>query len=169
MSKRALIFAAGVGIIIFASMSVSGRDRPAAAELNTSNRLVRGDFNNDGIVLFPTDVIPAARVAFGIDPPPQPLVIPLDADGYLAVHEQGVVDVNVVSLPPPTNGLEFKTVVVDIGSGALTPTGVQAAIDAAMPQLNGLGADGWTLVGPPDAPGCYTGCWITYTLQREVP
>jgi hypothetical protein len=111
MSKRALIFASVVGVIIFASMSVSGRDRPAAAELNTSNRLVRGDFNNDGIVLFPTDVIPAARVAFGIDPPPQPLVIPLDQDGYLAVHEQGVVDVNVLNssqLTAVASGVEVQ-------------------------------------------------------------
>jgi hypothetical protein len=89
----------------------------------TSNRLLRGDVDLDGEYTFLGDVLPVAEIAFGVTPAPAPFIIPLDENGHLAVHEQGVVEVRQASGPgtlrtifsgEPSGGEEFATEIVNV-------------------------------------------------------
>ena len=106
-------------------------------------------------------------------PPPGPQPVEeqnLDASGFIAVHEQGVADVNVLSLPSQVLGpLEFTHVIVRVttsGSVLDPTTGQPFDIDAT---LIGLSAQEWELVG---IDTLYLGSAsgnVIYTLSRPAP
>ena len=94
----------------------------------------------------------------------------LDGSGFMAVHEQGIADVNVVSMPSQDLGpLEFTHLQVSLCS---SPTGfcVPGASDSVDVDgiLTGLSSQGWRLVETNSgAPG--GSLLLLYTLSRPVP
>jgi hypothetical protein len=99
-------------------------------------------------------VLSAAGVALGgsLDPPGPP------------APTGPIVAQLIPETPPP---FVFTTVVANCGSGS--QTGVDAAAASAATQLNVLGADRWSLVGPPEISfGAGGQCSLTYTLQRRL-
>ena len=94
----------------------------------------------------------------------------VDASGFIAVHEQGVADVNVVSMPSQDPGpLEFTHVIAKlcVSESALCIEGT-GAVPNVNEQLTSLSAQGWKLVevtsasfGPADK--------VIFTLSRPVP
>ncbi len=112
---------------------------------------------------------------FEAEAKPPPEVQPVeeqnvDGSGFIAVHEQGVADVNVVSMPSQDPGpLEFTHVIAKlcVSESALCIEGT-GAVPNVNEQLTSLSAQGWKLVevtsasfGPADK--------VIFTLSRPVP
>jgi hypothetical protein len=82
----------------------------------------------------------------------------------------GPIQVQVV--PGIASASEYTTVIVGCGDGSTF--GQQVGATSAIAQLNGLGANGWSLVGPPDVSVVTTDtlpagrCTMTYTLHRAA-
>lgn len=88
---------------------------------------------------------------------------PLDPPGPPA--PTGPIQVQIVTTTPAAS--EFTTVVIDCNS-VPSPPNVRAALLGGIGQLNGLGAAGWQLVGPPTLNITGSGCVAVYTLQKAA-
>ena len=90
----------------------------------------------------------------------------LDGSGFIAVHEQGVADVNVVSV---TSGLmEYTHLYIKVqsnGSVEAPPTG-SIDLDA---ELTALGAQGWNIASTESWVEPDTVARVLYTLTRPAP
>ena len=95
----------------------------------------------------------------------------LDGSGLIAVHEQGVADVNVVSMPPQDSGpFEFTDVIA-----RLCDSESQLCIEKVPPipgdvsaELTTLSSQGWELVSVTSA-NFGVGDKVIFTLSRPVP
>ena len=104
----------------------------------------------------------------------------LDASGSIAVHEQGVADVNVVSMPSLDSGpQEFTHVIAklcspsDSGGGTTGFCGFGDAPATTTPldvnaELTALSAQGWSLTTVIEATKGATD-FVVYTLSRPAP
>jgi hypothetical protein len=119
-------------------------------------------------------------------PPPQDQTVReqnVDGNGHIAVHEQGVADVKVVSLPSATGRLiEFGRQTLEPGVASYLSPMVDVSdcglldVMAAMPFVPGMSVsamlwtspDGTTRIEMPN-PGCYVGgSWGQYSLYCRV-
>lgn len=106
-------------------------------------------------------------------PPPGPQAVEeqnVDASGFIAVHEQGVADVNVVSMPSldpgPQEFTHFTVSVNPNGTVRDPSTSELFDIDAT---LIGLSAQQWELVGIDTLPYPASSTIVIYTLSRPAP
>ena len=112
-------------------------------------------------------------------PPPGPQPVEeqnLDGSGFIAVHEQGVADVNVVPMPSQASGpLEFTTIQTKLCT--ISPTGFCDLEPDTLDTLDvnailtTLSSEGWDLVevSPIDKVWGSNEPAILYTLSRQVP
>lgn len=100
----------------------------------------------------------------------------LDGSGFIAVHEQGTADVNVISLPSPDPGpLEFTTIQTKLCTAS--PTGFCDLEPDTLDTLDvnailtTLSSEGWDLVevSPIDKVFGSNEPAILYTLSRQIP
>ena len=114
---------------------------------------------------------------FEAEAKPPPEVQPVeeqnvDARGFVAVHEQGVADVNVVSLPSLDLGpLEFTHVQARTCTNSPTGFCVLGATDSVDVDgiLTSLSSQGWRLVETNSGTASSSSLLVLYTLSRPVP
>ena len=106
-------------------------------------------------------------------PPPGPQPVEeqnVDGSGFIAVHEQGTADVNVVSMPSldpgPQEFTHFTVSVNPNGTVRDPSTSELFDIDAT---LIGLSAQGWELVRLDIVPFPSADTNVIYTLSRPAP